>query len=147
MLTDLRVAVIQRLHGANQRVTRNREALVEILSDASRPMTLPEILKERPTLAQSSAYRNLLALEQANVVRRVGGVDEFARFELAEDLTEHHHHLICDRCGAVEDVDAPPGLESAVDKAVAEIEVSHGFLVRHHRVDLVGTCATCASIK
>jgi Fe2+ or Zn2+ uptake regulation protein len=47
----------------------------------------------------------------------------------------------------VEDVDAPLGLENAVDKAVAEIEESHGFLVRHHRVDLVGICAKCASIK
>ena len=51
-------------------------------------------------------YRNLVVLEQAGVVRRVTSTDDFARYELAEDLTEHHHHLICSSCGTVDDFTA-----------------------------------------
>jgi Fe2+ or Zn2+ uptake regulation protein len=141
--TDARDAALARLRGAGQRVTKGREALLEVLAATDHPLTLPEILAARPSLAQSSAYRNLTALEQADVVRRVNGADEFARYELAEDLTEHHHHLICGSCGRVVDVGAPAGLEAAVERAVREIERDHGFAVRHHRVDLVGVCADC----
>src|SRR5262249_10636187 len=83
--------VSTRLRGVNQRVTANRRAIVEALSDASRPMTIPELL-ESPGgrgLAQSSVYRNLVVLEQAGLVHRIVTDGEFARFELAEDLTEH----------------------------------------------------------
>ena len=41
------------------------------------------------SLPQSSAYRNLAVLEACGVVHRVAGTDELARFERAEDLTEH----------------------------------------------------------
>lgn len=143
MGTDARDRAIARLRAAGQRVTANRETLVEVLDAAVRPLTLPEILRERPDLAQSSAYRNLLALEQAEVVRRVDGVDEFARFELADGLTEHHHHLICSRCGGVEDTEMPAGLEAAIDAAVTRVERDHGFDVRSHRLDLLGTCRDC----
>ena len=47
-------------------------------------------------------------LEQAGVVHRVVATDEFTRYELAEDLTEHHHHLICSSCGAVADFTIGP---------------------------------------
>ena len=40
------------------------------------------------SLAQSSAYRNLVVLEQAGAVNRIVTADDFARFELAQDLTE-----------------------------------------------------------
>jgi Fur family ferric uptake transcriptional regulator len=141
--TEPRDAALARLRAAGQRVTKGRESLIAVLAATDHPLTLPEILAIGPDLAQSTAYRNLTALEQAEVVRRVNGADEFARYELAEDLTEHHHHLICGRCGRVVDVGAPAGLEAAVEHAVREIEREHGFAVRHHRVDLVGVCADC----
>jgi Fur family transcriptional regulator, ferric uptake regulator len=140
----LRDGVAGRLRRANQRLTANRQALVDVLAAAARPLTIPEILEARPGLAQSSVYRNLVVLEQAAVVHRIVTRDEFARFELAEDLTGHHHHLICASCGAVEDVPASAGLEKSVQTAAAQIARSTGFRTEHHRVDLVGLCSTCA---
>jgi Fur family ferric uptake transcriptional regulator len=142
----LQDAVSARLHHVNQRVTANRRAIVGALSDASRPMTIPELL-ESPGgrgLAQSSVYRNLVVLEQAGLVHRIVTDGEFARFELAEDLTEHHHHLICANCGTVEDVPASAGLEQSVRTAATQIARSTGFHTQRHRVDLVGLCARCA---
>ena len=95
-------------------------------------------------MAQSSAYRNLAVLEACGVVHRVAGSDEFARFELAEDLTDHHHHhLICTSCGAVADFTAPDGLERSVEALAAEVAATAGFAADHHRLDLFGRCAAC----
>ena len=75
---------------------------------------------------------------------RIVTSDDHARFELAEDLTEHHHHLICSNCGSVADVPASSRLEESVRRAADEIARSTGFHTQHHRVDLVGLCTRCS---
>ncbi|MGZ4155228.1 MAG: Fur family transcriptional regulator [Actinomycetota bacterium] len=140
----LRATITRRLHDAGQRLTSNREVIVEILADADRPLTIADILAGRPGLAQCSVYRNLLVLEQADVVRKVVAHDDFAHFELAEGLIEHHHHLICSACGTVEDVPASAGLERSLRTAVDEIARTTGFRAEAHRIDLVGLCRRCA---
>jgi Fe2+ or Zn2+ uptake regulation protein len=140
---DVRAAVVGRLHAAGQRMTMNREALLVALAAAPRPLTMTEILEARPNLATSSAYRNLVVLEQAGAVHRLVTSNDFARYELAEGLTEHHHHLVCTSCGAVEDVHAPDVLEESVRRAAASIQRRTGFRVDRHRVDLLGLCERC----
>jgi Fe2+ or Zn2+ uptake regulation protein len=141
---ELRDTVSARLRETGQRLTANRETIVAVLATADRPLTIPDILGTADGLAQSSVYRNLLVLEQAAVVRKVVTHDEFAHFELAEDLTEHHHHLICSSCGSVEDVPASAGLERSLRTAMDEIARTTGFHADGHRIDLVGLCRRCA---
>ncbi|MFM8303939.1 MAG: Fur family transcriptional regulator [Actinomycetota bacterium] len=141
---SLHDAVAHRLRCAGQRRTPNRDALVGVLAAARRPLTIPEILEADGDLAQSSVYRNLVLLEQAGVVHRIVTNAEFARFELAEDLTgDHHHHLICTRCGGVEDAPASASIERAVHQAIDEVERATGFRTTAHRIDLVGLCRDC----
>ncbi len=140
---DLHEITAERLMSDGQRYTRNRQAIVTILGDAVRPLALSEVLSVGPDLAQSSVYRNLAVLEEAGVVRRVAATDEFARYELAEDLTEHHHHLLCSECGAVEDFVLPARVERSVESALTAVAATAGFEGTHHRLDLVGRCANC----
>ncbi|HZJ26169.1 MAG TPA: Fur family transcriptional regulator [Acidimicrobiia bacterium] len=134
----------RRLRRAEQRPTTNRIAIINALRASLRPLTIPEILDARPELAQSSVYRNLAVLERATVVHRIVTDHEFARYELAEDLTGHHHHLICVECGTVEDVDAPAALERSVRSAADAIALTTGFRAERHRIDLLGRCRACA---
>ena len=143
MRGDLHATVEGRLRGYGQRYTDVRRALVQLLAAAERPLALPDILELR-SLPQSSAYRNLSVLEDAGVVHRVVSHGEHARYELAEDLSEHHHHLICSSCGRVEDFVTPPPVERAVERAVGEAARRSGFDPRSHRIDLIGICADCA---
>jgi Fe2+ or Zn2+ uptake regulation protein len=143
MPTELHDVVEARLRAAGQRYTAGRRALVERLSEAGQPLTIPEML-DGSALPQSSAYRNLAVLEQAGTVHRIVTSGDFARYELTEDLTEHHHHLICSSCGQVEDFTAPPALERSLDRALGEVAEANGFSVVHHRLDLVGTCRSCS---
>jgi Fur family ferric uptake transcriptional regulator len=141
---QVRDTVAGRLRAVGQRLTANRQSLLDALTATPRPLTIPEILDARRDLAQSSVYRNLVVFEEAGVVHRVVGADEFARWELAEDLAGHHHHLICASCGRVEDVPASAGLERSVAAAAAQITRTTGFRTKHHRLDLVGVCESCS---
>jgi len=107
MSTDLDSTVEERLRGAGQRYTPQRRDLMHLLAQAASPVSIPQILADADELKQSSVYRNLAALEQAGVVRRVPTDEEYGRYELAEELIGHHHHLVCSNCGAMRDVEVP----------------------------------------
>ncbi len=140
---DLHSTVADRLRRVSQRYTPVRRAVVEVLATAGRPVSMAEVLEARPELAQSSVYRSLAVLEEAGVAHRLLGPDGFSRHELAEALTEHHHHLVCVECGTVEDVPASGRLERMVATAVAQAAATTGFRPQTHRLDLVGVCARC----
>lgn len=142
---SLHDSVETRLAGLDQRYTRQRRVLVETLSRSARPLTIPEILSASPELPQSSAYRNITALVDAGVVRRiVGGADDHGRLELAEEFSGHHHHLVCSSCGRVEDVPPSQRLERALGDTVKTVG-DHGYVITDHRVELLGICPDCVS--
>jgi Fe2+ or Zn2+ uptake regulation protein len=143
MAGELHEEASARLARAEQRYTRSRRALVDLLAAAEAPLSLPQLLARAPHLAQSSAYRNLVVLERAGVVHRIVTADDFARYELAEDLTGHHHHLICTQCGEVRDFTVSSDVEADLGRALAEVAAAHGFTADHHRLDLVGRCDAC----
>lgn len=144
MNPDLHATAADRLRADGQRYTTQRRALVELLVAMDQPLTIPQLLERRPGLAQSSAYRNLAVLERAGVVHRIVTSDQFARYELAEDITHHHHHLICSSCGDVTDFEVSPIVEQDLEAALGRVAARAGFQVRTHRLDLVGTCARCS---
>lgn len=141
--TELDRAVTSRLAEHDLRYTSGRRQLVTGLYEAAGPITLPELLAVTSELPQSSAYRNLALLEEAGVVRRLVHGGDHAHYELAEELTGHHHHLICDTCGVVRDVTLPHALERSLDQAFETIAADAGFESSHHVVDIYGRCADC----
>lgn len=135
--------VANRMSAAGQRFTQSRRHIVDVLATADRPLSIPEILEATPAVAQSSAYRNLASLEKVGVVTRVVTSDEWARYELSEAITGHHHHLVCSQCGAVTDVVVPDDVEKRLDGALVDVAGSVGFRLQHHRLDLIGVCKKC----
>jgi Fe2+ or Zn2+ uptake regulation protein len=132
-----------RLVAVDQRYTRSRRTLVEALAGTDRPMTITEILAGAAGIPQSSAYRNLTVLCEAGVARRVPGADDLGRFELAEDLTGHHHHLVCSSCGAVADFGSSPRLERTLAEAARQVAEETGYVITGHRLDFEGLCEAC----
>jgi Fur family transcriptional regulator, ferric uptake regulator len=141
--SSLHEAIGLRFAVAEQRYTAQRRQIVDVLANAGRPLTIPEILASAPGLTQSSAYRNITALIEVDVVDRIAGSDDYGRFELAEALAGHHHHLVCGVCGKVEDLHASPRLERALGEAARVAAEEQGYDVTEHRLDLYGRCATC----
>ena len=132
-----------RVVALGQRYTASRQSLVQALFDADRPLTINEVLAGARGMPQSSAYRNLTVLCEAGVARRLPGVDDLGRFELAEDLAGHHHHVQCTACGTVVDFAASPQLEQALAEVARRVASEIGYEVFGHRVDFEGRCTPC----
>lgn len=144
MSDDVHTTVDQQLRRTRQRYTSGRRQLVDLLGDAGRPVTIPELIELGAAQSQSSIYRNLAILEQAGAVRRLSSSDDTGRFELAEELSEHHHHLVCTDCGHIEDIVLPDHIEDALHEAVSGAQTAGSFRVDTHHLELIGTCGDCS---
>jgi Fe2+ or Zn2+ uptake regulation protein len=143
-LQKIHVAVAERLSRNGARYTNTRRTVVEILARARQPLTV-EQLRGLSAAPLSSVYRTVAVLEEAELVHRfTNNNSEFARFELAEDLMGHHHHLACATCGTMTDVILPDRIEADLDRALALLAKKQHFIVDEHRLDIIGTCSTCS---
>jgi len=143
MAEDPHTLVADRLHRGRQRYTGGRRELVTLLLGAGRPLSIAELLRADEGWSQSSLYRNLGVLESCGIVTRLPSTDGVARFEVAEELSRHHHHLVCSGCGRLDDVDLPPRVEATLHAVTAEAGQALGYAVDEHRLELIGRCADC----
>ena len=134
--SDIRFARV--LREAGFRATFGRVALLEALEKAGKPIRVEELAKKLgKQIDITNLYRALEALAKAGIVRRVDLRPEFVHYELAEG--KHHHHLVCDSCGKVEDVHLQePALERSALRATRSFA-----LVRTHSLEFFGTCRGC----
>ena len=141
---DINEIAAFQLQTINQRYTKMRKSLMSILYETHKPLTIPEILEINPTFAQSSVYRNLSTLEEAGLVIRIVTHDDRARYELAEHILEHHHHIICTPCGEVLDFHLSQRIEEKLEESLQKIADEFGFSVDRHQLDLIGKCGKCS---
>ncbi len=135
----------QRLFENEVRYTRGRRAVIEVLAKADGPKSAAELSAELgPQVPLSSINRTLSIHEEAGVVAHHLGAKGLTRFELAEWLAGHHHHLVCVQCGAVADIDIPPAKEESVRSLVTEIAALASFQATDHALEIEGLCARCA---
>ena len=139
--TDEKVAAL--LHQKGHRYSTVRRRLVKVLRTAGKPLTNTQITASDNSLVQSSVYRNLNVLEDAGAVTRITTNDEFARYELTEHITEHHHHIICTNCGDIADFSLPSSVEDSLDLSLRKAANKVSFNIDNHRLDALGTCASC----
>jgi Fur family transcriptional regulator, ferric uptake regulator len=127
---------VARLSGL--RPTPQRLAILEALEGKDRPVTAQDLHDEirgpgGPGLA--TVYRTLRALAESGTAEVFDAGDEVAYKLCAVD---HHHHLICERCGQVTTI---PSCE--VEDWAAQVARRRGFAVTGHRADVYGLCARC----
>ncbi len=128
----------QTLEEAGLRCTPQRYAVMSVLSEQTVHPTAAEIFEAvnrlDPRSSRATTYNNLRDLVQAGLVREVALEGRAARFDL-KGL--RHNHFICDRCGAVEDMewyDVPRPDAQALGHRV----------LRDYELILRGLCIACA---
>ena len=135
--------ITSQLRAVGQRYTSSRRRLVSILLLSSKPVTINQILETDKNLAQSSVYRNLGVLEEAGAVIRIATNDDYAHYELAEQILDHHHHLICSPCGEILDFHLSDSIEKALEISLQQVADQYNYIIDSHRLDLIGTCTSC----
>ena len=137
--------VKQRLEDSDVRYTRGRRAVVEALDAADGPRSAAELAPALEEVPLSSLYRTLAVLEEAEVVVPHLSTKGIARYELAEWLAGHHHHLVCVECSRVEDIEVPEPYEAKVHELVGAISSAVAFTPTNHALEIEGICVECAA--
>lgn len=94
---------------------------------------------EFPSLSLGTVYRNLNILIEQGLVKKIDFGSTFDRFDAH---LEPHYHFICERCGAVLDLEIP------VDQALNEhVAASTAYAVHRHRIEFYGLCDECLAAE
>ncbi len=131
------------------RLTGQRYEVIELLRRTGRHMTAMEIYEKlrgtRKQVSLATVYRTLSILEGLRIVRRVELPDHPAVYELvaSNGKMKPHGHLVCTRCGAVEDVELTALPD--VDELGKRLGGDRGFRVCDVQVVVYGLCAKCSS--
>ena len=130
------------LERAGYRTSAPRAAVVDALAELGCSSTAREIgerLSERGRpVGQASVYRTLELLEEMRLVQRLDMGEGMARYEPAHPGGEHHHHIVCERCGNVAAFE-DPALERAIERLAHRVD----YAVDGHDVTLRGECPDC----
>lgn len=133
-----------RLRDRDVRYTAGRRMVVTALSRADGPRSAAELHDQiGAEVPLSSLYRTLATLEEAGILAPHFGTRGITRYELAEWLRGHHHHLICVECGSVDDIDIAQPFEAQVRELVDQIARTAGFSPTDHALEIEGRCARC----
>lgn len=123
------------------RSTRQRaavSALLDRLDDFRSAQEIHERLRRSGEgIGLTTVYRTLQGLADAgevDVLRTDSGESVYRRCASAE----HHHHLVCRRCGTAVEIAGP-----AVESWAQDIAEAHGFSDLSHTVEIFGLCRDC----
>jgi Fur family peroxide stress response transcriptional regulator len=89
-----------------------------------------------PGLSRTTVYRVLETLVEAGLARKVHHADAVVRFD---PVTERHHHLVCERCGRLVDLD-----DAEVPRLALPAVAGTGFRIRDYSISFTGLCSGCA---
>jgi Fur family ferric uptake transcriptional regulator len=120
-----------------------RRSVIEALARRDCAVTAQELeddlRRRRHRVGRASIYRVLEQLEALRLVHRVDVGGGGASFERADPAGEHHHHLVCERCGRV-----APFEDRGLERAISRLSNEASFNVREHEVVLRGLCPNCS---
>lgn len=132
-----------RILAAGQRITPQRDLIAEVLERSDRPLSAQELCDAVGELdarvGRATVFRTLQSFQDAGIVECVTLAGGHVAY-LACPTSGHHHHLVCQRCREIEDLD-----ETEVMPFLTALETDHAFGVDHSSFTIYGTCASCAA--
>lgn len=129
------------------RLTRQREILLELIDKSGKHLdaeTLFQLAKEQdPKLNRVTVYRTLKMLKESGLVDELdlmhyGGDQHYYETRLKQE----HAHIICLRCGKVEEFFGEP-----LHKLRRQVEQHFGFQIVIARTEIGGYCSHCQVLR
>jgi Fur family transcriptional regulator, ferric uptake regulator len=130
----------EKLNKADLRATPARLAILQLLEKEKNPidvnMAIDFVNKRGIKTDPATVFRILNVLTEKGFTIPVQFQEDKMRYELAN--RKHHHHLVCENCGKIEDVSGHfiSGLEK-------EIQTKKRFLIKRHSLEFFGLCLDC----
>lgn len=131
----------EELKAAGLKVTTPRIKILEIMANAKpHHMSAEEVYKtlldSGDDVGLATVYRVLTQFESAGLVRRHNFEGDSAVFEL--DQGEHHDHLVCVKCGHVDEF-----VDDEIERRQEIIAKKANFDMTDHNLTIYGICDKC----
>ena len=129
----------EKLKRAGYKLTRPRQAVIEVLESNPEHLNHNQILAEGqkiyPQLSRATVYRTMEILVGLRLVRPLYMTDPTQRFVSAAG---GHHHLICSNCGATIEFDY-----CTADELAQKLSEEYQFEIHSHLLEFQGICRAC----
>lgn len=134
----------QELRKAGLKVTLPRVKILQILeSSENKHMSAEDVYKALieadEDVGLATVYRVLTQFESAGLVMRHHFEGGHSVFEI--DSVDHHDHIVCNKCGSVEEF-----YDEVIEEQQEKIAKKFGFKITDHSLYLYGLCAACQKI-
>ncbi len=129
------------LKKAGLKVTIPRVRILQILENAELHHLSAEdvyrvLLESGDDIGLATVYRVLTQFEEAGLVVRHNFAEGHSVFEL--DYGKHHDHLVCVKCGSVEEF-----VDSVIEERQQYVAKQAGYMITDHSLNIYGICQKC----
>jgi len=131
----------QELRKLGLKVTNPRVKILGILENTqNRHMTAEDVYKSLLSAGEdvglATVYRVLTQFESVDLVTKHYFEGDHAVYELNQG--EHHDHLVCVKCGKVEEF-----MDETIEQRQQQIATKAAFKMTDHSLNIYGLCAAC----
>ena len=123
------------------RSTRQRDIILDVFLSTHQHVSVEDLyLKVKasyPAIGQATVYRTLKLFAEAGLASEILLHDGQTRYEHIM-AGEHHDHLVCTGCNAIIEFE-----NETIEQLQGEIAARHGFMIRSHKLEIYGLCASC----
>ena len=131
----------QELKDAGLKITLPRIKILQILDSAEVHHVSAEdvykiLLNKGEEIGLATVYRVLTQFEQAGLVVRHNFEGGHSVFEMSSE--KHHDHIVCVRCGRVEEF-----TDEEIEKRQQVVADRLGFELTDHNLNMYGLCPDC----
>lgn len=122
------------------RNTPSRCMILDVLYKFGKPVSAEDIYgKLKNKMDEATVYRTLSSFLEKGIIRQVNLRKDSVYFELNND---HHHHMVCTKCGDIEDFKESNEIEKILGRIV---EKSSRFkIINEHSLEIFGLCSKCS---
>ena len=128
------------LKKARLKATPARLNVLKILENTKQPIDILSIIsyfkKNNVPADPATIFRIINSFTENGITKQIELNEGKFRYELANK--KDHHHLICELCGKIEDIEDP-----IVPKFEKHIKLRHKFTVKRHSLEFFGICENC----
>ena len=132
------------LSNNNISITNPRLLVIEELLSIKKPIAIEDLqIKLKDKVAVSTLYRVISDLKSINILEEITSPDNITMVELSLIDTTHHHHMFCENCGDVIDIELSEEFENKLDNEIKALENKLQVKINDHGLELLGSRKGC----
>lgn len=128
------------------RQTKQRKIILNVILNANDHIDVESILKKARksdrSIGLATVYRSLQLMTEGGILVERRFTKDKSSFEVADDMSTHHDHLICNQCSHIVEF-----FNSNLEEMQIKISEKLGFKLKTHKLELFGDCLSPETCK